>query len=258
MIKKSITRWSKSLLPQRIRNAVFHFGFGIAPERFAEFAYRYAQAPNMKLGLLAAQSRGLNPKVIIDVGAFEGDWTRMAKQIWPDSRIVMVEANEEKLEKLSTVKTAVGAELHSALLGPTDGIEVDFFVMESGSSVFEEQSSIPRHAVKKTTQTLDSLLSDITSVDLLKLDTQGFELEVLRGALRLLATAEAAILEVSLIQINRGCPLLHEVLSFMDERGFVCYDILEIHRRLLDGATNQVDLLFLKPSSHLLRDKRFL
>jgi FkbM family methyltransferase len=258
MIKQTIIYLAKSTLPQRIRNAFFHFGFGVAPDRFDEFAYSHANAPDMKRGLLAAKKRGLNPKIIIDIGAFEGNWTRMAKQIWPTAKIIMVEANEQKLEKLSTVQKEVGAEIHSALLGPSDGKEVDFFVMESGSSVFEEQSSIPRQAFKKTTRSLDSLLSFLPSVDLLKLDTQGFELEVLRGASRLLSTAEAVLMEVSLIQINRGCPLIHEVLAFMQERRFYCYDILEIHRRLLDRATNQIDILFIRDNSPLIEDKRFV
>lgn len=212
----------------------------------------------MKLGLLAAHSRGLNPKVIIDVGAFEGNWTRMAKETWPTAKIIMVEANEQKLEKLSKVQKEVEAELHSALLGSADGNEVQFFVMESGSSVFEEESSTPRQAIKKTTQALDTLLAHLPSVDFIKLDTQGFELEVLRGASRLLETAQAVLMEVSLIQINRGCPLIHEVLAFMKERGFQSYDILEIHRRLLDGATNQIDILFVRENSPLIADKRFL
>lgn len=258
MLKNAIVSLARRVLPKRLRESVFHFGFGVAPERFYEFAYRYAYAASMEFGLLAAKDRGLTPKIIVDVGAFEGDWTVLAHKIWPDAKIIMVEANEQKLEKLSNVSKEVGADLHSALLGSADGREVDFFVMESGSSVFEEESSTPRQAIRKKTQTLDSLLVHLQSVDLLKLDTQGFELEVLRGGSRLLATAQAVLMEVSLIQINRGCPLIHEVLAFMKERGFQSYDILEIHRRLLDGATNQIDLLFVKENSPLIADKRFV
>jgi hypothetical protein len=64
------------------------------------------------------------------------------------------------------------------------------------------------------------------------------------------------IIELSLIEINAGAPLLDEALSFMRGAGFVAYDILEIHRRPLDGAMNQIDILFLREDSPLRADKR--
>ena len=256
--KNAVVSVAKAILPRRVRNAIFHFGFHLAPERFDEFAYQYAMAPNMRLGLLAAKSRGLNPKSIVDIGSFQGDWSLMAKEIWPEAKLIMVEANDEKLTKLQKVAGQLNAELHCALLGPTSGEEVDFYVMETGSSVMEEQSSIPRRRVRKRITSLDDLLSKVDSVDLIKIDTQGFELQVLKGAARLMATAEAILMEVSLIEINRGCPLIDEVTSFMKQKGFVTYDIIEIHRRLLDGATNQVDILFLRNNSVLRADSSFV
>ena len=50
----------------------------------------------MRLGLERIRSRGLMPGTIVDIGAFEGDWSRMARDIWPDAGIVMVEGNENK------------------------------------------------------------------------------------------------------------------------------------------------------------------
>jgi len=94
------------------------------------------------------------------------------------------------------------------------------------------------------------------SPDLIKIDVQGYELEVLKGGVETLAKAQAVVVELSLLEINKGCPLLDEALSFMRSHRFVSYDIVELHRRPLDGAMNQVDVLFVPEDSPLRADKR--
>lgn len=256
-MKKQIFAATKALLPLKVRNALFHFGFNIARKEFDKFAYQYAFAPNMRLALEAAKSRGLDAEIIVDVGAFEGNWSRMVNEIWPQSEITMIEANNEKAPILEPVARQLGARLEFALLGATSNQQVDFYVMESGSSVFEERSNFERRKIAKNMKTLDEVLKGTRPVDLLKLDTQGFELEILKGATNTLATTHAVLMEVSLIEINKGAPLLHDVVPFMKERGFVSYDIPEIHRRQLDGAMNQVDILFVREGSPLLAEKSF-
>jgi len=52
------------------------------------------------------------------------------------------------------------------------------------------------------------------------------------------------LLEIAIIESNEGAPLLHDVVAFMKTLGFVAYDILEVHRRPLDKALNQFDIIF--------------
>ena len=103
---------------------------------------------------------------------------------------------------------------------------------------------------------LDHLLNDVEAPALLKIDAQGYELQILMGATNVLSAFEAVLLEVAIIEINEGAPLLHDVVAFMKSRGFVTYDILEIHRRPLDNALNQVDIIFIREQSQLIADKR--
>ena len=90
----------------------------------------------------------------------------------------------------------------------------------------------------------------------LKIDAQGYELEILRGATNVLEKAEAVLLEIAIIEINEQAPLLHDVVQFMKDISFVTYDIVEIHRRPLDGALNQIDVIFVREESALIYDKR--
>ena len=184
-----------------------HLGFNLANEEFIKFAHLYAHAPDMKFSLARAAKLGFSPRIIVDVGAFEGEWTTMAQDIWPDANIIMIEPNRSKTDRLKVIAADLNATLITELLGATDGEEVTFVVMESGSSVFEERSAVPRKRETRQLRTLDKVLESLPSIDLLKIDAQGYELEILSGATRLLPSIQAVILEVSLIEINHGAPL---------------------------------------------------
>ena len=184
----------------------------------------------------------------------------MALSVWPEARAVLVEPNALHADALRTLAGELDATVSTDLLGAEDGREVDFHVMEAGaatgSSVFPERSDVPRTIERRRLRSLDSLLAG-EPADLLKIDTQGYELEILKGAARSLPAAKAVILETSLIEVNEGCPLLHEVVAYMHERGFVVFDILETHRRRADATLLQVDLLFCPIASPLRANRRF-
>ncbi len=120
----------------------------------------------------------------------------------------------------------------------------------------EERSVVPRTVEARHLRRLDSMLEKVDQPALLKIDAQGYELQILKGASTILPAFEAVLLEVAIIEVNKGAPLLHDVVAFMRANGFVSYDILEIHRRPLDQALNQVDLVFVREQSHLIADKR--
>ena len=219
---------------------------------------------SMSASIRNMERNGFLPGSIIDVGAYHGDWSRMARRIFPNAPIYMVEANPQNSSLLSTVATQVGrAESRIALLGASPAASVPFYVMETGSSVLPENTSIPRTTAELPMTTLDSLVylnaarEPLPSPHFLKLDVQGFELEVLRGAEQVLANTEAAILEVSLMQYNQGAPLLAEVVMFMQNRGFLVYDVCGLYRRESDQTLYMVDLLFVRENSALRSRKLF-
>lgn len=239
-----------SALPSGVKRRIVNVGFSLDRERFQEVATNHLFAPDMRLGLEFLKRKGVSPKSILDIGAYEGNWAKMALSVWPEAAITMIEANPEKAPIIR--KAVPTGRLIETLLGPDDKV-VPFHVMESGSSVMEENSPLDRKTIRLKQTTLDSLN---VSADFIKMDVQGYELEVLKGGEKTLSKALAVLIELSLLEINNGCPLLDESLAFMRERGFVAYDILELHRRPLDNAMNQLDVLFVPESSPLRADKR--
>ena len=254
-MKQALHAASRRFLPAAFKRRLVSFGRKLDPDAFQQLAYTDFFAPNMTLGLQHLAIRGLQPRHIVDVGAYHGDWARMVHAIWPQAQITMLEANLDKKPILEPVAQEIGARLDFAVLGPEDGAEVVFHVMESGSSVLPENSPLDRREEVRLTQRLDTLFPD-NRPDFIKLDVQGYELEVLKGASDLMAGAQAVLMEVSLIEINKNAPLMTEVVGFMRARGFEVADVLELHRRPLDRATNQVDLIFVPATSPLLSDTR--
>jgi len=196
---------------------------------------------------------GLRPSLLIDVGAYEGEWTKFASRVFPGSRILMIEAQQAKRARLQALADqSASVELEMALLGPTDGATVSFIEMETGSSVLPEGLAPNGHRVDIVSRTLDSILAERRwtnqAIDLLKLDVQGFELKVLLGAEEAVARTEFVVLEASLIEVNQGCPLITDVIAHMVARHFVLIDIWSQVRRG-NGALWQTDLLFVRADS---------
>lgn len=260
-LKKGLIRLLQKTLPLRFKQSVVHLGYHIDPAGFAEFAHLYCLAPCMEQSLALLARRGFSPRTIFDVGANRGSWAREARSIWPRASLVLFEPNETLQQSLNSVAQELSARVVPELIGATSGEVVNFNRMtdehSTGSSVLSERSSVPRIVEKRSLKTLDDYQEALEEPALLKMDVQGYELEVLRGAEQCLQLVEAVLMEVALIETIEGAPLLREILNFMEDRGFVAHDIAEMHRRPLDNALSQIDLIFLKKNSPLLADTRF-
>jgi FkbM family methyltransferase len=206
------------------------------------------------------KANGFSPQLLVDVGAFVGDWSRTASRVFPNARYFMVEGNDENWPQLDTATREIShSEYAIAVLGPEKKAEVVFHVNDQGSSVLPELTSFATQERRVPMVRLDDLMAERAAGEpiLLKLDTQGYELEVLRGAPLTLARSEVVILEASLLPYNQGAPLFAEVISFMAESGFAAYDFCGEHRRESDNALFQIDVVFTKVNSQLRAKKKF-
>jgi FkbM family methyltransferase len=250
MLPKQIAKTVRRFTPNSIRHLLFRLGLFFGPPVF----------PDLRNTLNALKLRGFSPKQAIDIGAYQGSWTETVIEIFPTCQYLMIEAQENKRNILEKAVLANPQQLtlEIALLGPTDGNEVTFFEMETGSSVLEENSYFPRKAKVYHSKALDSIANThhIEKCDILKLDVQGYELEVLRGSTNLLKNTNIVIVESSLIPVNKNCPLVAEVISFMDKMNFQLYDIVSQIRRP-DHVLWQLDLMFISRNCELLPEAKY-
>jgi FkbM family methyltransferase len=266
-LTSTMTGGSVKELLKPIRNWVARASVGVAraaanDEQWGRITHELG-APSMLRGLLALRDRGVDLRGVIDGGACVGDWTRLLKRVYPQARVLMIEpqaAHQPALQAL-VARYAGTVELVHTLIGPGEQGDVPFYLLEdqaggTGSSVLAEISDVPRRVVKLPMTTLDALARQRTwPVDLIKLDVQGFEIEVLKGASGLLKEVPYVLLEVSVWQYNEGGPLLHDALSWMRAAGFVSYDLFDISRRS-DDVLMQLDLLFVRSDSPMLTTGR--
>jgi FkbM family methyltransferase len=227
---------------------------------FPEVSYR-SGLPSFSGTLRNLKAQGFSPNRILDIGGFRGDWSREAAAIFPTAHILMVEANPEQEPAIAAAVREIGprAEYALQLLGPETRPDVTFYQLTSGSSVLQELTTFPKTAITLSMDTLDHVLEkrQWSPPLLMKLDVQGFELEILKGGSQALDASEVVILETSVLEYNSGGPLFDEVVSFMKRAGFLVYDICGQLRRETDGVLFQVDLVFCKELSSLRKHKKF-
>lgn len=233
----------KSMMPAPIRDFLIWI--------YKFYPYRPSSTfPSQEGAFATLKALGWSPKTCIDVGAYDGRWATMFRNIFPDSKVLMIEGQVGKKDFLEKTAASASDKLsyEIAVLGANEGQEVSFVEMESGSSVFEETSSYPRtKRIVKLTK-LDNLLKlhpEFIHSSAIKLDTQGYELEILKGAHDLLKHLEVILLEVSLIQINKGAPLFAEIINFLTANQFILFDFCSQIRRK-DGVLWQTDLMFIR------------
>jgi FkbM family methyltransferase len=219
------------------------------------------QVPEIPVALAHLASVGFQPKQIFDVGAYRGDFSQSCLNIWPGARIACFEALDSKVIKLKQLaETTSKVDVFQMLLGAESCDRVPLHEAETASSVLVEHLPNSFPVSYHPMRTVDQVVQDTfkgQSPDFLKLDVQGYELEVLKGAEKSLPGMQVILAEVSLLDIHQNVPLVADLIQWLNQRDWVMYDICGLTRRPLDRALRQADMLFVPRQSGLRSDKRW-
>lgn len=214
--------------------------------------------PALKAGVFPAADHAgllarLQPAAVIDVGAHRGQFALVVKAECPEAVLVSFEPQSEACAFYRRVVPG-DPDLRTLALGASDGEATLHISRASDSSSLLPIGSLQTNAFPHTghlhditvmVSTLDDQLVDTVLADpvLLKIDVQGAELEVLRGAGALLRRAQWVYVELSLVELYVGQPFATEVIGFLGVAGF---DLREIRNLASapDGSTIQGDFLF--------------
>jgi FkbM family methyltransferase len=186
------------------------------------------------------------PYRILDIGANIGQFHRECKATFNDSFIFSIEASSECEESLKQI-----TENYYIGLLAKDNTDYTFYKRKNdptstGNSIYKELthffSDDQLDIIKATGIKLDDLFDNESEFDLIKIDTQGSELDIIEGGLNLCNKAKGILLEVSLTQYNENAPLYDEVISYMESIGFEKTEILDEAR---NHGSHQQDILFI-------------
>ena len=200
-----------------------------------------------------ARTIGFVPRAVIDVGAAYGSFTRLCQSVFPDTRYLLIEPLEEYRPLLEQVKQSLpSVEFTIAAASALEGdLAINVHPDLVGSSLYREiETGTGVNGVTRTVRslTIDRLVREAGADGpyLLKVDVQGAELDVLKGAERTLSNTELVVLEVSFFKFFENGPECVDILTYMKARGFVPYDIVGRQYRPLDRALSQADIAFVK------------
>jgi FkbM family methyltransferase len=203
-----------------------------------------------------AAIRAYSPKTLLDVGANKGQFSLMARYLFPD---VEIHAFEPLVSERSIYERVVRppVRIYPIALGRDPG-EATFFVTSRADSssllrpaaaqkaaygVQAERSiSVP---VMRLSDAVD--LSTMQRPVFLKLDVQGGELDVLVGAESSLQFIDIIYCEVSFVELYQGQPLASEIVAYLTAKNF---ELRGAFNQSVTGkfGPTQTDFLFMRSS----------
>jgi len=203
---------------------------------------------------------GVQP-VIFDVGANRGQTTARYRTLFPAATIHAFEPVTEFFHECRRKTLGDGRViLNNVALGVADG-EISFHETIAGqsSSALQQSDLIPYYwaagdyTVSRSylvkTRSIDSYCQEakIPKIDLLKLDTEGFELNVLKGASGLLRASQIRVIysEVSFERFWQQGALYHHIAAFLEDFGMDLFALYGVGSGAL-GATRTGDALFVR------------
>ncbi len=200
----------------------------------------------------------LKPNSIVDVGANSGGFAMKINKILPEARIHSFEPLHSVFDELKeNTNNISNITYHNYALGNFEGeLEInknEFSPSSSFYSVGTKHTQAFPHTAKTEKEIvkvkmLDSIFNslDLTSNVLLKLDVQGYELDVLKGGARSLNSVNIIIAEVSFYPLYIDQPLFKDVYSFLFERGFDYFGNFDQLVDPNDHRILQADAIFFK------------
>jgi len=192
--------------------------------------------------ILKKSERGWNPiylsslsdaSVVLDIGAGRG--TSILYKAFKNRKFVLFEPLPEYKEELELWKKKINCKIEFIALGDIDGeipMHIDpkrktmsSMVERSNLTKAEQEGEIRKVKISK----LDSIIGNYIGEDeklVIKIDVEGYELNVLKGARDSLKKTEIVIVETSIAELYKSEFSLLDLLRFMDENGFQLFDIL--------------------------------
>lgn len=179
--------------------------------------------------------------LVIDVGANEGQFAKyLREQVGYKGRIISFEPVSTTYAQLEaaarfdpgweTIRAAAGASDGSLSINITRASVFNSFRMPSHNNVFSEWNKAVA-TEKVRVHRLDSFLSpeDASSSSIfLKADTQGFDLDVIRGAEGVLPRVQAIQTEISFIPIYEDTANYQETLGELSQAGFAVSNMFPV------------------------------
>jgi len=202
----------------------------------------------------------LDINCVLDVGANMGQYSQALRKAGYEGKIISFEPISEcyrflesqKDDKWQVMKMALGSTAGEIDLHVTNKNVFSSFLKPNQYSIhrFSESAKtahIETVEVKRLDDILEQIVPDLDNTNLfLKLDTQGYDLEVLQGAQQSLRHIAGMQSEISCKAIYEGMPTHIESLTYIKELGYELTNIFPLSHDKHDMSLLECDCVFRK------------
>jgi FkbM family methyltransferase len=177
--------------------------------------------------LLDLKKSNFSPKVVYDIGSSTCHYSRHVINIWPDCDVILFDA----FEPLKYLYEVLDYKYNIVLLSDEDDKEVKFYqndLLPAGNSYYREIGTnnvfLENNYILKKTKKLDTIVKEKNYLypDLIKIDVQGAELDVIKGALDVFKHTKLLIIEMQHKEYNLNAPNVNITIKYLNELGWKC------------------------------------
>lgn len=193
---------------------------------------------------------GFVPKHIVDIGANHGTWTREALRHFPNAYYTLVEPQywmEASIKDVLDSNPKV--KFHPYGAGEQEG-SFQFTILDRDDSCsfkYSEEEAKAKGYKQLTLPviTLNGLLKDSTlpTPDIIKIDAEGLDIAVLKGASDFFGKTEVFMVEAGVVNKSFDNSFL-QIINFMDEKGYRLFEITDLNRPYQPKVLWLVELVF--------------
>lgn len=192
------------------------------------------------------------PETIYDIGANKGNWTKECLQYFSDATYYLFEPQQNlKKDIIEVMGDNKKYKLFSLGVGNVNGI-LNFTIHDRDDSCTfsytkEEAKEQGLRQEEIPIVRLEDFIKEkqLKRPNILKIDAEGLDLQVLRGAESLLKDCEVIMVEVAIVNKRIDNTAL-KMLSFMDEYGYKIFDITDLNRPFSNKILWLSEFVFIK------------
>lgn len=192
------------------------------------------------------------PKHIVDIGANHGTWTREALQYFPEAYYTLVEPQHWLKDSFQDIlETNPKVQFHPVGAGEQEG-SFQFTIFDRDDSCSFRYNETEAKAagfdqIEIPVVTLNNLLAnnELPIPDIIKIDAEGLDIEVLKGASNYFGKTEIFMVEAGVVNKIFDNSFL-KLINFMDENGYRLFDITDLNRPFHPQVLWLVEIVFVK------------